>query len=147
MECLPPLHRERFDAAECLPPPLRLDAGILRCLEMSTSAKKPQRFVVVLKLPEYEVPLLLVRARNIVERTTGNAWFPSPVPSLAVVQAAIEDLSDAEATTLTRVVGGVATRDVKRMALVSQLQHPVHRRAFAWPRGPSRWTSTDAPDN
>lgn len=90
---------------------------------MSHSAKTPSRFIVVLKLPEYEVPLLLVQARAIVERMTGNSWFPSPTPSLAVVQAAIDDLSEAETTTLTRLKGSAAARDEKRRALVVRLQH------------------------
>ena len=89
---------------------------------MSTSAKPPSRFVVVLKLPEYEVPLLVTRARAIVERMTGNSWFPSPSPSLAVVQAAIDDLFEAETKTLTKVTGSATARNDKRTVLVSRLQ-------------------------
>ena len=122
VEHLPAAQRERFDGVERLPESLLLARGILRREEMSASAKQPSRFIVVLKLPEYEVPLLVMRARGIVERMTGNSWFPSPLPSLAVVQAAIDDLFDAETKTLTRVMDSVTARDAKRMILVTRLQ-------------------------
>ena len=83
----------------------------------------PSRPIAVLKLPENQVPLLVVYARGILRSMTGNAWFPAPVPSLATVEAAIDDLSDAETATLTRTKGAVATRNEKRVALVVLLQH------------------------
>jgi hypothetical protein len=89
---------------------------------MSTSAKSPPRIIVVLKLPEYEVPLLVTRARSIVERMTGNQWFPSPMPSLAAVQAALEDLFEAQAATLSGNKSSVPARDGKRTVLVLRLQ-------------------------
>jgi hypothetical protein len=100
-----------------------LERATLHAEKMSTSAKRPSRFVVVLKLPEYQVPRLLVHARGIVERMSGNPWFPSPRPTLAVIQAAIDDLSDAETNRLTRTKGTVEVRDEKRTVLVLRLQH------------------------
>jgi hypothetical protein len=99
-----------------------LERGILAAEKMGTSAKQPSRIIVVLKLPRYEVPLLLTQARGIVERMRGNSRFPSPLPSLAAVQAAIDDLSEAETKTLTRARDSVSARDAKRMVLVSRLQ-------------------------
>jgi hypothetical protein len=89
---------------------------------MSTSTKLPPRIIVVLKLPEYETPLLIAQARAIVERMTNNQWFPSPLPTLAVVQAAIDDLFEAYTRTLSRAMGTVTLRDEKRVVLVTRLQ-------------------------
>ena len=88
---------------------------------MSTSKKAPSRPEAVLKLPEYQVPLLLTMARAIVTSMTENAWFPDPQPPLATVRAAIDELADAETATLTKTTGTVAKRDEKRFALVSLL--------------------------
>jgi hypothetical protein len=89
---------------------------------MGLSAKPPPKIVVVLKLPEYEVPLLIVRARGILLAMTGNNWFPAPFPSLAEVEAATDDLFESETRTLTRVVDSVSDRNAKRMVLLSRLQ-------------------------
>jgi hypothetical protein len=89
---------------------------------MATTANVQRRAIAELKLPEYEVPLLISYARSIVQRMTGNARFPAPLPSLATVQAAIEDLDVAQAATLTRAVGTVSVRDRKRQVLVILLQ-------------------------
>jgi hypothetical protein len=75
-----------------------------------------------LKLPRYRAPLLVTRAKAIVERMTGNTWFPKPLPALGVVQAAIDDLFDAEARTLTRAPDSVPARDQKRLVLVTRLE-------------------------
>ena len=131
-KCLPVVQRERFAAGKWLPEPLFLAGGILGCEKMSTSTRQTPRFVVVLKLPEYDVPLLVIRARSIVERMTDNSWFPSPSPSLAVVQVAIDDLFEAETKTLTGVVGSTTARDHKRTVLVSRLQQlAAHVEAIA----------------
>jgi hypothetical protein len=66
---------------------------------MSLSVKLPPRSIAVLRLPKYQAPLLVTRARNIVQSMTGNSWFPSPRPLLATVEDAIEALSAAEAAT------------------------------------------------
>ena len=115
-------HRERFGARQPLPATHFVEPGSLPLGTMSTSAKSPSRPVAVLKLPEYEAPLLVTMARAIVTRMTGNAWFPAPQPPLATVQVAIDDLAEAEAATLTKTMGTVARRDGKRVALVSLLQ-------------------------
>jgi hypothetical protein len=88
---------------------------------MSPSANQPSRILVVLKLPEYEVPLLVSRARNILQRVTESSWFPSPSPALAALQAAIDVLADAQAKTLSRAKDTVAVRNSKRRALLALL--------------------------
>jgi hypothetical protein len=111
-----------------------LERGRLSPEEVSTSAKQPPRIIAVLKLPEKRVPLLLVCARDIVERMTGNSWFPVPRPSLAVVRKAIDALDAAQTYRLTRTKGSAEVRDAKRVALLlllEQLKTYVQRIANA----------------
>jgi hypothetical protein len=89
---------------------------------MSTTTKTVSRPIALLKLPEYQVPLLITRARAIVRSMTGNPSFPSPDPSLVTVEAEIDELEKAEVATRMRTVGTVALRDEKRLALVQLLQ-------------------------
>ena len=71
-------------------------------------------------------------ARAIVRAMTGNPWFPSPVPPLLAVEAAIEALAVAQTATRTRTLGAVALRDEKRLALITLLQQlGVHVQARA----------------
>jgi hypothetical protein len=53
---------------------------------------------------------------------TGNPSFPTIVPSLVTLTAAIADLQTAETATLTRLKGAVITRNEKKTALVQLLQ-------------------------
>jgi len=68
------------------------------------------------------VPLLISRARNILQRVTESPWFPSPSPSLATLQAAIDVLADAQAKTLSRAKETVAVRNGKRRNLIALLE-------------------------
>jgi hypothetical protein len=68
------------------------------------------------------VPALITYAQSVVTAMTGNPSFPSPVPTLAVVAAAIAALHAAESTALARTKGAVAARNDKRVALVTLLQ-------------------------
>jgi hypothetical protein len=88
---------------------------------MSSSAKQPLKIIAVLKLPEYEVPLLIIQATSIVTRMAASPWFPSPRPKLAALLAAIDDLSAAQAETLTRRKDSYPVRDAKRETLVRLL--------------------------
>jgi hypothetical protein len=123
VEGFPVPHREPSSAVQRLPATLGFERGRVERRKMSTSAKSQGRPLVALNLPEYQVPLLVSKARFIVAQMTGNAWFPAPNPSLADVQAAIDDLADAMTTALTRVLGSVETRNEKRLVLVERLQH------------------------
>jgi hypothetical protein len=101
---------------------------------MGTSTKTVSRPKAVLNLPEYEVPLFIAYARSIVRAMTNNQWFPSPVPSLATVEAAIDVLANAETATLTRRAGTVEDRNTKRhkvKILLEQLCSYVQRVADA----------------
>jgi hypothetical protein len=88
---------------------------------MATSIKSTRRSLVTLSLP-LSVPALIVYAEGIVKRMTGNPSFPSPVPALATVTAAVDELRTAEAASLARTKGAAAARNDKRKALVTLLQ-------------------------
>jgi hypothetical protein len=91
-----------------------------RCFPMTTTSK-PASPIAILKLPK-SVPALVTYAQAIVTAVTGNPSFPSPVPSVVTVAAAIAALHAAESTALTRAKGAVADRDDKRAALVALLK-------------------------
>jgi hypothetical protein len=79
------------------------------------------RSIATLKLPR-QVGVLVSVAPAIVLAMTGNAAFPSPLPSLTAVTAAANDLSAAEATAKARTKGAIATRNQKRAALLTLLE-------------------------
>jgi hypothetical protein len=88
---------------------------------LATSANKTHRFVAALNLP-LQVTLLITFAKSVVDRMTGNAFFPAPYPALAVVTTAIGALQDAETAAVARTKGAASTRNEKRAVLVSLLQ-------------------------
>ena len=88
---------------------------------MALTTNSTSRALVVLALPD-SVPALISYAENIVNRMTGNASFPKPVPSLAAVSGAIDDLRTAETAAIARTKGAAAVRNDKHKALVSTLQ-------------------------
>ncbi len=83
--------------------------------------KTNRQFIVTLNLPK-PVPALVKYAVGIVNRMTGNASFPTPVPTLAAVTAAIDALEAAETATLARTKGAATLRDEKRAELVTLLK-------------------------
>jgi len=68
------------------------------------------RLAAILKLSK-RVKDVIAFADHVVERMTGNPAFPAPKPTLKSVAAHVETLRRAEAATLSRTVGTVATRD------------------------------------
>ena len=78
------------------------------------------RVLVALHLP-VDVPGLIGKARHISSEMAGNANFPSPSPSLAAVNKAIDALEQAETVARTRVLGAVARRNSRRAVLVTLL--------------------------
>jgi hypothetical protein len=76
-----------------------------------------QRSLVVLHLPK-PIGLLVSVVQAILLAMTGNARFPSPSPTLAIVAAALADLVKAESTAQTRTKGATETRNAKRAALL-----------------------------
>jgi beta-xylosidase len=87
-----------------------------------STTKTTNRPTVSLALPR-AVPALVTYATRIVTQMTGNAAFPSPVPALTDVKAAINTLQAAETAALARTKGAVTTRNEQRAALVALLQH------------------------
>jgi hypothetical protein len=116
-------HPVTSSAVQRLLATLRVQRGTVERRKMSTSAKSQGRPVVALNLPEYKVPVLISKATFIVQQMTDNARFQTPSPSLADVQAAIDDLVQATTTALTRMQGSVAERNAKREVLVTRLRH------------------------
>jgi hypothetical protein len=88
---------------------------------MNTSTKKVHRSIVSLKLPT-QAAALIVYAQNMVKGMTGNPAFPNPVPPLATVTAAIDDMHAAETAALMRTKGAATVRNEKRVVLVQHLQ-------------------------
>jgi hypothetical protein len=54
---------------------------------------------------------------------TGNPAFPSPVPALATITTALNELQVAQAAALTRAKGTASVRNEKRTTLVQLLMH------------------------
>jgi hypothetical protein len=83
--------------------------------------KTDHRSIVVLKLPT-RIQALITYAAGIAKALTGNPSFPTVVPSLVTLSAAIADLQTAETAALARTKGAAVTRDEKKTALVQLLQ-------------------------
>jgi hypothetical protein len=82
--------------------------------------KSVHRSLVTLKLPR-RVPALITYAQTVLEAMTNNAHFPTPVPALTAIAAAITALQSAESA-VSRVKGTVVARNDKKAALVALLQ-------------------------
>ena len=88
---------------------------------MSTTTKSTARSIVALNL-EKPVPALITQATNFVTRMTGNPYFPTPTPNLALIATAIGTLQTAEAGAVSRIKGAAAERNQKRKELVALLE-------------------------
>jgi hypothetical protein len=88
---------------------------------MSTHTKTGPRSLVVLHLAK-PVPAFITQATNIATRMTGNPYFPTPTPNLALITAAIGTLQTAEATAVSRIKGAAAARNQRRKELVALLE-------------------------
>jgi hypothetical protein len=88
---------------------------------MTIATNTTHRSIASLKLP-LKVPALITYVGNVVKMMTGNAYFPSPAPSLAALTLSIAAVSAAESATLTRAKGAVAARNTAKATLVTQLQ-------------------------
>jgi len=86
-----------------------------------TTAKTSHRSLVSLKLPKAPVSLAAF-CTGVVTNMSGNPLFPAPVPTLAEVTQAINDLTAAEPAAQSRVKGAVTTRNEKQTALVATMQ-------------------------
>jgi hypothetical protein len=86
-----------------------------------TNVKTSHRSLAALKLPKQPVALVAY-ATGVVKAMTGNPQFPAPVPPLATVTQAINELQTAETAAQSRIKGAVTTRNEKHTALVAILQ-------------------------
>ncbi len=87
-------------------------------MAQQTSVK---RTFVILMLPR-RVPALITYAQSVVTAMTNNQHFPTPVPALTEVSAAILALQNAETAVLSGLKGVVVVRNDRRLALVKLLQ-------------------------
>jgi hypothetical protein len=74
--------------------------------------KSMHRVEVSLDLPT-RVPDLAGYAKRVVLCMTDNPWFSSPIPSIADVASAVDELESAQVATLTRTRGTAEVRDEK----------------------------------
>jgi hypothetical protein len=70
------------------------------------------RPIAVLKLSP-KVKNIIAYAQSIATAMTGNSFFPSPIPPLAIFEADISALNAAESAVLTRAKGAAVTRNAK----------------------------------
>jgi hypothetical protein len=83
--------------------------------------KSVHRNVVSLALPRV-IPALITYVQAVLAAVTNNAYFPTPVPALSVIAAALTALQSAESQALSRLKGAVVARNDKKAALVSLMQ-------------------------
>jgi hypothetical protein len=88
---------------------------------MPTTNTSIHRATVSLNLPA-KVADFIAYATGIVHAMTNNPAFPTPVPALAALSAAVSELQAAETLALTKAMGAVAARNDKRAVVVSLLQ-------------------------
>jgi len=86
-----------------------------------TQSKSTHRSLVSLQLPR-PVPKLVPYAQAVVAAMTNNPHFPTPLPALADVSAAITALQTAETSALSRLKGTVVVRNDRRASLVTLMQ-------------------------
>jgi len=79
------------------------------------------KIIAVLTFPK-PVGELCALAHFVVDRMTGNPYFPSPTPALSRVAARIAAVAAADAKVLTRAKGTRAARDSLVVALKSDLR-------------------------
>lgn len=83
--------------------------------------KSVHRNLVTLSLPR-TIPALITYTQAMLAAMTNNANFPTPLPALSAVSAALAALQSAEAQAMSRIKGAVVVRNDKKAALVSLLQ-------------------------
>jgi hypothetical protein len=87
---------------------------------MPSHTKIIHRAHVSLRLPT-QGNALVPYAQGIVKKMTGNPAYPDPIPALAAITTATNELQTAATAALTRAKGMVTVRNEKRMALVQLL--------------------------
>jgi hypothetical protein len=88
---------------------------------MSTVSVKRTR--AVFGVAKKDIPKIILLAVAIYEKMTANAvLFPTPNPSLVILDTQTKDLTKAQQATLTRARGTASARDTKRDALWTTLE-------------------------
>jgi hypothetical protein len=85
--------------------------------QMTVSMHRP---MVKLDRPK-SAPAFIIYAQYVVDRMTGNTWFPDPVPALDKVQGCIDVLHDAETDALDLTKGKKQVRNAALRRLVSHM--------------------------
>jgi hypothetical protein len=88
---------------------------------MSISNETMRTALGIIAFPE-KVPDGIVFVGNVVGKMTNNPSFPSPVPTLAVISAAANDLHTAETAALSRTKGAASVRNAKLALLYGLLK-------------------------
>jgi hypothetical protein len=88
---------------------------------MPTINNSIHRATVSLNIPA-KVADFIAYGTSVVHAMTDNPAFPTPVPALSALSAAVSDLQAAETLALTKVKGAVAARNDKRAVVISLLQ-------------------------
>jgi hypothetical protein len=81
-----------------------------------------RRALAVLRMPR-RIPEMGAYTQAILDLVTKNAFFPSPTPPLATLEADLTAFLAAEAAALNRGKGTVAARDVSLLTLRTDLEH------------------------
>jgi hypothetical protein len=88
---------------------------------MATTTNSIHRANVSLKMPA-KVADFIAYATGVAHAMTNNPAFPTPVPALSALSAAVSDLQAAETLALTRAKGTATARNDKRAVVVSLLR-------------------------
>jgi hypothetical protein len=83
--------------------------------------KSIQKSYVSLKLPS-AVAAFIVYVQGVLTAMTGNPHFPTPIPPLTAIAAALAALQQAEVAAQTRSKGAVLVRNDRKGALITLLQ-------------------------
>jgi hypothetical protein len=86
----------------------------------NTSMSRPQKILV--DFNKFTNPVLTDKAQTVINALTGSSVIPTPTPSVASLQTAVDDLRDAMTAANT---GGAAQREIrdqKRVALIDLIK-------------------------
>jgi hypothetical protein len=90
-------------------------------IPMPVANKSIRRATIALNVPT-KIADVILYANNIVQKLTNNPNFPAPVPTVAALTTAINELHAAETAALSRSKGAATVRNDKRTVLLTLLQ-------------------------
>jgi hypothetical protein len=88
-------------------------------------AKNPKRLLAVFQGRKYrKIGDFILKVRTLILNFVSNPlMFPAPLPIVADITKHTDDLEEAQAKALTRVVGSTAERDIKYDQVVDDVNH------------------------